>query len=236
MGFWHCIGDAPVGVPPEEGDYWEPDPGPADGYARLGCAATGYWWGAGPDPPVWLANLVSVSGGVVPGVCELYDVPDREPDLVGRGQAVSAYLTYLPGTLSVAGAYVYAPPLTEMVLRLMDTDYNVLLEAGPAWSGGADDPPGWLELGLNGSLVLDVEVPYWLAVGHTHHIAYDVSFGPASNAPYSAWVATEDYHYCDYVAYPVPDAPEAGRHVLPHLKRTTLGEGTLIPGGASLCR
>ena len=220
-----------MGVPPEEGDYWEPDPGPADGYGRLGCAATGHWWGA--YPTLWLANLVSVSGGVVPGVYELYDVPDIPPVRVWPGVAVSAYLTYLPGTLSVAGAYVYAFSLTEMVLRLMDTDYNVLLEAGPALS---DDQIGWLELGLNGSLVLDVEVPYWLAVGHAHPVFYWVSFGPASNAPYSAWVPTEDYHYCDYVAYPVPDAPEAGRHVLPLLKRATLGEGTLIPGGASLCR
>jgi len=30
--------------------------------------------------------------------------------------------------------------------------------------------------------------------------------------------------------------PDTSRHVLPLLKRTTLGEGTLIPGGASLCR
>lgn len=231
MAFWHCIGDAPVGVPPEEGDYWESDPGPADGYARLGCAARGYWWRT--YPRLWLANLVSVSGGVVPGVYQLPVVPEIPLALVGPGVAVSAYLTYLPGTLSVAEAHVASPPFPEMVLWVLDAEFNLLLEAGPA----KYEEMGWWSLRLNGSLALDAGATYWLAVGDPRGVGWGlVSLGPAGNAPYSAWVATEDYHYCDYVAYPVPEVPEAGRHVLPHLKRTTLGEGTLIPGGASLCR
>jgi len=44
---------------------------------------------------------------------------------------------------------------------------------------------------------------YWLAVGDPDGAGGLVSSGPAANAPYSAWVATEDYHYCDYVAYPL---------------------------------
>jgi len=220
-----------VGVPPEEGDYWEPDPGPADGYGRLGCAAIG-----GRETLELsgrIGSRVSVSGGVEPGVYDMWLVPPEPLELRNPDHAVSAYLTYLPGGLAVSGAYVWSYAGTARRLRVMDEEFNVLLEAGPA-EYVAD---GWLELGLNGSLTLDAAATYWLVVRHSVMPPVmptrSAITGPASNAPYSAWVATEDYHYCDYVAYPVPDA---GRHVLPLLKRATLGEGTLIPGGASLCR
>ena len=227
MGFWHCIGDAPVGVPPEEGDYWEPDPGPADGYGRLGCAAIGGY--SSLERSGGIGSRVSVSGGVEPGVYEMWLVPPEPLELLHPDEAVSAYLTYLPGGLAVTGAYVWSWAGTGRTLAVMDEEFNVLLEAGPA-EYVAD---GWLELGLNGSLTLDAAATYWLVVGTSVIPTGLASSGPAANAPYSAWVPTEDYHYCDYVAYPVPDA---GRHVLPLLKRATLGEGTLIPGGASLCR
>lgn len=230
MAFWHCIGDAPVGVPPEEGDYWEPDPGPADGYARLGCAVPDLWW-ALPYGSA-LASRVSVSTGVVHGLFLVYGAPSPPVEELIDWFAVSAYLTYAPATLAVTGAYVYSWPGTVRMLWVMDEGFNVLLEAGPA----EYEVEGWLPLSLNGSLDLVGAATYWLEVGGPEGEVGLVNSGPGSNAPYSAWVATEDYHYCDYVAYPVPEVPEAGRHVLPHLKRTTLGEGTLIPGGASLCR
>jgi len=230
VGFWHCIGDAPVGVPPEEGDYWEPDPGPEDGCARLGSVGTG---GGILVAEERLGSRFSIGSGPSPGVYQLCPGGPKPLVLIDADAVVPLYLVYHPATLEVTEAWLCGYPSTGVPrkLEVMDEDLNVLLDSQEVVPAGFE----WVQAPLNGQLFLDRDATYWLC----HRTMTEpglvdvIPTGPPELPDYSAWLSTEHYEYCDLVAYPVPDT---SRHVLPLLKRATLGEGTLIPGGASLCR
>jgi len=217
-----------VGVPPEEGDYWEPDPGPEDGCAVVGPRGDVAEFTS--SEPL-LGSMLGVSCGAVPGLYVFPSGGGGAPTLVLAERSVLAIIRYDPRTLEVVTVSYWGGTSAPLRFEVLDTEMNLLLYTEVRQSIWGM----WNDFPRVGGLVLDPTATYWLRARIFMDEGYldGVSVGGPGQEEYSAWLPTEQYGYCDLVAYPVPDT---SRHVLPLLKRTALGEGTLIPGGAALCR
>jgi len=220
--FWHCIATAPAGQPPAENEYWEPDPGPEDGCARLGSVGVG--GGASLEGSGALGYRISVNHGVTPDIYETGGWPFVE---AYPGYCLSLYCTLeLPSLrLQTFFAYVY-----------MNAYYRCFLHSGKAYGDVLAISPfkafadtGWHEFKPDEHPVLDPDETYWLCIGAPNPpLPIRNALGGSYERPqYAVWTEGESYVACNYVSY----LGAGARPVLPLLKTTAMPSGLMLTGG-----